>query len=57
MRLFVGTAVTIGLLGCLGAGTAQAASITLYGGNGGHNDGTSQNDGSLVIVDQADGVN
>ena len=52
MRVFVGTAVTIGLLGCLGAGTAQAASITLYGGNGGHNDGTSQNDGSLVIVDQ-----
>jgi len=52
MRVFARTVVTIGLLGCLGAGTAQASSITLYGGNGGHMDGTSQNDGSLVIVDQ-----
>lgn len=53
MRAFAATAVMIGVLG-LGAGTAEAASITLYGGNGGHNDGTSQNDGSLVIVDQTD---
>ena len=52
MRALVTTAIAIGLLGCVGVRGAQAASITLYGGNGGHNDGTSQNDGSVVVIDQ-----
>jgi hypothetical protein len=35
------------------AGSAQGiAGPTMYGGNGGHNNGDSINDGSLVIVDQ-----
>jgi len=36
----------------LASGPAGADPLVLYGGNGGHNDGTSINDGALVIIDQ-----
>ena len=52
MRSLVVAAIAIGLVGSLGVRAAHASSITLYGGNGGHNDGTSQNDGALVVIDQ-----
>ena len=32
------------------------ASVTMYGGNGGHGNGDSINDGSLVTIDQTTGA-
>src|SRR5438874_1135310 len=54
MRTAIAVAIAIGF-GLMGAGSSFAASITLYGGNGGLNNGTSLNDGSLVLVDQTTG--
>jgi hypothetical protein len=54
MRTVIAAAMTI-CFGLMGAGSVFATSITLYGGNGGHNNGTSVNDGSLVLVDQTTG--
>ena len=52
--VLIAVAIAIGF-GLMGAGSSFAASITLYGGNGGLNNGTSLNDGSLVLVDQTTG--
>lgn len=51
----VTAAIIVGSL-VLGARVASADSFILYGGNGGHNDGTSVNDGSVVRIDPATGV-
>jgi hypothetical protein len=51
MRILFGVAVTAAA--CLAFASGQAsAGIIMYGGLGGHGDGTSMDDGSLVIIDQ-----
>ena len=50
-RASVVAALVVGLLGGVAVHPARAASVTLYGGNGGHGNGTSQNDGWLVAID------
>jgi hypothetical protein len=52
MRSLLATVFVCGLLGYVAVRPAQAASLTLYGGNGGLGNGMSQNDGWLVIVNQ-----
>jgi hypothetical protein len=55
MRAYVVAAVIVSGLGSVGAGSASADSILLFGANGG-NGSTSINDGSLVLVDQTTGA-
>jgi hypothetical protein len=52
MRVSVGVVLATVLLSSAGIERAVASPITLYAGNGGHNDGTSVNDGWLVIINQ-----
>jgi hypothetical protein len=53
MRSTVVAAIVVGCLACVGVQSARASSVTLFGGNGGLGNGTSQNDGWLVTIDQA----
>src|SRR5438046_2914257 len=52
MRVSVTVVLAAVLLSGVGTGRAVAAPITLYAGNGGHNDGISIHDGWLVIINQ-----
>ena len=56
MRLPIVAAIVAGCVGLVGVPAAQASSVTLYGGNGGHGDGSSQNDGWLVTINQTNGA-
>jgi len=49
MRTTTIAALCVAVIGF--AGTASAEPFVMYGANGGHNDGSSVNDGSVVVID------